>query len=162
MNQGQLEGILHIADERQDGQLRDPMFPLRPLRGGNIVPRQVIRELRLRPGLLLKADPRGRAHWPDRHDRRPPARRIRRQTHLYDATALDPQPMIKLEHDPTELTTRVIDILAPIGFGQRGLIVAPPRTGKTILLQNIAKGIHANYPDVELWPAARSTSGRRK
>ncbi len=69
---------------------------------------------------------------------------------LYDATALDPAPVIKLEHDPAEVTTRTIDILAPIGFGQRGLIVAPPRTGKTILLQNMAKGIHANYPDVEL------------
>ncbi len=72
------------------------------------------------------------------------------KTALYDATALDPQPFIKLEHNPAELTTRVIDILAPVGFGQRGLIVAPPRTGKTILLQNIAKGIHANYPNVEL------------
>ncbi len=58
--------------------------------------------------------------------------------------------MLKLEHDPAELTTRVIDILTPIGFGQRGLIVAPPRTGKTILMQNIARGIHANYPNVEL------------
>jgi transcription termination factor Rho len=44
----------------------------------------------------------------------------------------------------------MIDILTPVGFGQRGLIVAPPRTGKTILLQNIAKGIHHNYPDTEL------------
>src|SRR6185437_14730583 len=61
-----------------------------------------------------------------------------------------PHPMLKLEHSATELTTRVIDILAPVGFGQRGLIVAPPRTGKTILMQNIAKGIHANYPKVEL------------
>ena len=57
---------------------------------------------------------------------------------------------MKLEHDPAEMTTRAIDILAPVGFGQRGLIVAPPRTGKTILMQNIAKGIHANYPEVEL------------
>jgi transcription termination factor Rho len=48
------------------------------------------------------------------------------------------------------LTSRVIDILAPVGFGQRGLIVAPPRTGKTILMQNIARGIAANYPKSEL------------
>src|SRR5256714_10276788 len=58
--------------------------------------------------------------------------------------------MLKLEHNPAELTTRIIDILAPVGFGQRGLIVAPPRTGKTILMQNIARGIHANYPDIQL------------
>ena len=72
------------------------------------------------------------------------------KTALYDATALDPQPVMKLEHNPAELDTRIIDILAPVGFGQRGLIVAPPRTGKTILLQNIAKGIHHNYPNVQL------------
>jgi transcription termination factor Rho len=69
---------------------------------------------------------------------------------MYDGTALDPSPQIKLEHNPTEFTTRVIDILAPIGFGQRGLILAPPRTGKTILLQNIARGIHHNYPAVQI------------
>jgi transcription termination factor Rho len=58
--------------------------------------------------------------------------------------------MIKLEHDPNEMTTRVMDILTPVGFGQRGLLVAPPRSGKTILMQNVAKGIHANYPNVQL------------
>ena len=79
---------------------------------------------------------------PDRIRRNHPAVRIHR--------ALDPEPVLRLEHNPTEFTTRVIDILAPVGFGQRGLIVAPPRTGKTILLQNIARGIHANYPDVQL------------
>src|SRR5688572_4771066 len=69
---------------------------------------------------------------------------------LYDSTPVDPRPMIKLEHNPEELTTRCIDILAPVGFGQRGLIVAPPRSGKTILLQNIARGVHANYPNAQL------------
>ena len=69
---------------------------------------------------------------------------------LYDSTALDPEPMIRLEHSPTEFTTRIIDILAPVGFGQRGLIVSPPRSGKTMLLQNIARGIHHNYPEVQL------------
>jgi len=63
---------------------------------------------------------------------------------------MDPEPVLRLEHNPAELTTRVIDILTPVGFGQRGLIVAPPRSGKTILLQNIAKGIGHNYPHVEL------------
>jgi transcription termination factor Rho len=148
---GQLEGILHIPDERQDGQLRDPDQPLRPLRAGNVVvPRPLIRELRLRPGLLLTGPQKGRTLArvqtiegcsPDEYIAKTP---------LYEATALDPQPMLKLEHNPAELTTRIIDILAPVGFGQRGLIVAPPRTGKTILLQNIARGIHANYPDVKL------------
>jgi transcription termination factor Rho len=121
------------------------------VRGNVAVPKQVIRELRLRPGLLLRGQPRGRyldrfesieGHSVDEyHDKLP----------LYDATALDPEPQIKLEHNPAEPTTRIIDILCPIGFGQRGLIVAPPRTGKTILLQNIAKGIHANHPNATLY-----------
>jgi transcription termination factor Rho len=147
---GQLEGILHIADERQDGQLRDPAHPLRPLKGGIVVPRNVIRDLRLRPGLLLRADQRGRAigriHL---IEGRAPDEYVDKVS-MYDATALDPQPVMKLEHDPAELTTRAIDILAPVGFGQRGLIVAPPRSGKTILMQNMARGIHANYPNVQL------------
>ncbi len=150
MTNGQVEGILQVADERQDGELRDPLHPLRPARGNFIVPRQTIRELRLRPGLLLRGAPRGRVLGRiETIEGRSPDEYVEK-TALYDATALDPQPVMKLEHNPAELTTRVIDILAPVGFGQRGLIVAPPRTGKTILMQNIARGIHANYPHVQL------------
>ena len=54
------------------------------------------------------------------------------------------------EIHPKDVSMRAIDILTPIGFGQRGLIVAPPRTGKTVLLQNIANSISANSPDVKL------------
>jgi len=57
---GQLEGILQFADERQDGQLRDPQHLLRPVRGNITVPRQLIRDMHLRPGLLLSGSPRGR------------------------------------------------------------------------------------------------------
>ena len=150
-NSNLLEGILHIADERQDGQLRDPAQPGRPLKGGIVVPRNVIRDLKLRPGLLLRADQRGRAIGRIQSiEGRPVEDYAEFATHIYDSTALDPQPMIKLEHNPTEFTTRIMDILTPVGFGQRGLIVAPPRSGKTILMQNIARGIHANYPDTEL------------
>ncbi len=150
MNNGHVEGILQFADERQDGQLRDPVHPLRPARGNLLVARQLIRELRLRPGLLLRGSPKGRMlNRIDTIEGRPPGEYIERLP-LYDATALDPQPFMRLEHNPAELTTRIIDILAPVGFGQRGLIVAPPRTGKTILMQNIARGIHANYPQVQL------------
>lgn len=150
MSTDQLEGILQFTDERRDGQLRDPMHPLRPLRGGVVVPRQMIRELHLRPGLMIKGDHKGKM-LKSVHtiEGRTPDEYIARTT-LYDSTALDPQPVMKLEHNPAEFTTRAIDIIAPVGFGQRGLIVAPPRTGKTILLQNIARGIHANYPNTQL------------
>jgi transcription termination factor Rho len=65
-------------------------------------------------------------------------------------TPLYPEEMINLEHIPDDLSTRVINLLTPIGKGQRGLIVAPPRTGKTILLQKIANSITANHKEVYL------------
>ena len=65
-----------------------------------------------------------------------------------DLTPLHPTRRLKLCGDPTELSTRVVDIVAPIGMGQRGLIVSPPRAGKTILLQKMAKTVLANDPDV--------------
>jgi transcription termination factor Rho len=147
---GILEGILHFKDDRADGQLRDPAHPLRQVQGGIFVSRQLIRELHLRPGLMVKGQPKGRHLTRLQSVEGFSPQEYAERTHIYEGTALDPHPMMRLEHDPNEITTRMIDILTPIGFGQRGLIVAPPRTGKTILLQNIAKGIHANYPDTEL------------
>jgi hypothetical protein len=55
-----LEGILHFKDDRSDGQLRDPAHPLRPLSGGVFVSRQLIKELHLRPGLMVKGQPKGK------------------------------------------------------------------------------------------------------
>lgn len=70
---------------------------------------------------------------------------------LFDnLTPLYPQERLKLEHNPAEYTTRIVDLMAPLGKGQRGLIVAPPRTGKTVLLQNIANAIATNHPEVKL------------
>ncbi len=70
---------------------------------------------------------------------------------LFDnLTPLYPEERFKLEHDPKVLTSRVVDLMSPLGKGQRALIVAPPRTGKTVLLQNIAESISINYPDVTL------------
>lgn len=65
-------------------------------------------------------------------------------------TPLFPDRRINLETKPEEVSMRVMDILTPIGFGQRGLIVAPPRTGKTVLLQKIANSISANHPKAHL------------
>ncbi|MBP5531772.1 MAG: transcription termination factor Rho, partial [Lentisphaeria bacterium] len=61
-----------------------------------------------------------------------------------------PTSRLVLERDPADYSTRVVDLVSPIGKGQRGLIVAPPRTGKTVLLQKIAKSIRANNPEVTL------------
>ncbi|MCM2139750.1 transcription termination factor Rho [Vagococcus fluvialis] len=70
--------------------------------------------------------------------------------HFPALTALYPDKQIKLETHKTRLATRMIDIFAPVGFGQRGLIVAPPKAGKTSVIKEIANGISKNYPDVEL------------
>ena len=64
-----------------------------------------------------------------------------------DLTAIHPDKRLKLECDPADLSMRIIDLITPIGKGQRGLIVAPPRTGKTILLQQMANSIIRNHPE---------------
>ena len=79
--------------------------------------------------------------------------KIRHKVHFDNLTPLYPNERFRMELDvPTtkDLSPRVIDLVAPLGKGQRGLIVAPPRTGKTVLLQNIAHSITANHPDCYL------------
>ncbi len=67
-----------------------------------------------------------------------------------DLTPIYPDKQIKLEYDTKVLSTRIMDLMAPIGFGQRGLIVSPPKAGKTTLLKEIANGLTHNYPDVHI------------
>ena len=79
--------------------------------------------------------------------------KVRHKVHFDNLTPLYPDKRLRLEiDDPTrrDLSPRVIDIVAPIGKGQRALIVAPPRTGKTVLLQNIAQSVTANHPECYL------------
>ena len=64
-----------------------------------------------------------------------------------DLTPLHPDQRIQLETAAEEVSTRIVDLIVPIGFGQRGLIVSPPRAGKTILMQKMAKAVLANYPE---------------
>ncbi|MBQ7191075.1 MAG: transcription termination factor Rho [Kiritimatiellae bacterium] len=79
-----------------------------------------------------------------------PAAEARRTTHFEDLTPLFPTRRIRLESKPEELSMRIMDIFTPVGFGQRGLIVAPPRTGKTVLMQKMANAISENHPDAVL------------
>jgi transcription termination factor Rho len=67
-----------------------------------------------------------------------------------DLTAIDPHDRIRLETGPEPLGMRVMDLLTPVGKGQRGLIVAPPRSGKTVLLQQIAAAVAVNHPEIHL------------
>lgn len=73
-----------------------------------------------------------------------------KRTRFEDLTAIYPNRHLKLEIEKTPIANRVIDLISPIGFGQRGLIVSPPKAGKTTLLKDIATGITKNFPDVVL------------
>jgi transcription termination factor Rho len=72
------------------------------------------------------------------------------QRNFDELTPIDPHERIRLETGKEPLTTRVMDLLTPIGKGQRGLIVAPPRTGKTILLQHLAQAVAQNHPEMHI------------
>ncbi|HET7478487.1 MAG TPA: transcription termination factor Rho [Rubrobacteraceae bacterium] len=74
----------------------------------------------------------------------------KRRQNFDDLTPLYPQERLRLEWKPNDIAPRVIDLVAPIGKGQRGLIVSPPKAGKTTIMQQIAQSIASNYPDVKL------------
>ena len=80
--------------------------------------------------------------------RTPDASPARRRFH--DLTPLHPHRRLRLEHPASGLAGRVVDLLAPVGKGQRGLLVAPPRTGKTVLLQQLAAAVAGNHPECRL------------
>jgi transcription termination factor Rho len=75
----------------------------------------------------------------------------KRRQNFDDLTPLFPQDRLRLEWKPNDLASRVIDLVAPIGKGQRGMIVSPPKAGKTTILKQIAQSIAANYPEVKLF-----------
>ncbi|GEM00995.1 transcription termination factor Rho [Halolactibacillus halophilus] len=72
------------------------------------------------------------------------------RVHFPALTPLYPDRLMHLELEPKQLSTRIMDVATPVGFGQRGLVVAPPKAGKTVLLKEIANSISANHPDVKL------------
>ena len=75
----------------------------------------------------------------------------RKRANFDDLTPLYPSERLRLEWKPNDIAPRVIDLVAPIGKGQRGLIVSPPKAGKTTILQQIAQSVAANYPEVKLF-----------
>lgn len=79
------------------------------------------------------------------------AEEVKKRPHFQALTPLYPEERIKLETDPDKYSTRVMDLVTPIGLGQRGLIVAPPKAGKTSLLKEIANAIVKNKPNAKLF-----------
>ena len=138
------------------GFLRSPDNNYDRVRSDPFVPGTMIEKFQLRQGVMISGMVQ--------HARRQQGPRLKEITDVdgmppeeyvnvkpFDAlTAINPERWLRLETGPDPLSTRVMDLLTPLGRGQRALIVAPPRTGKTILLQHIANGISTNYPDVKL------------
>jgi transcription termination factor Rho len=129
----------HYAAQPADAYVPGPLIQRFGLREGLLVagPTEAVKK-GSGPRLARVEHIEGEA--PDKYPRR----------NFDDLTPIDPHEQITLETGAEPLTTRVMDLLTPIGKGQRGLIVAPPRTGKTILLQHIAQAVVRNHPEMHL------------
>jgi|SRR5579883_662450 len=137
------------------GFLRNPARHYAPTQQDAYVPGQLIDKYNLAEGVLLGGplEPPRRGSGPrlaavEQIEGGDP--KLYRRREWDELTAVDPTKWIRLETGPEPLTTRVMDMFTPIGMGQRGLIVAPPRSGKTVLLSHIAQAVIANYPEMYL------------
>lgn len=150
------EGVLEILPDGF-GFLRSPDYSYLPGPDDIYVSPSQIRRFNLRTGDLVS----GQIRPPKESERyfallkveainhEPPEENITRP--LFDnLIPYYPTEKIKLEYDPNDYSTRVMDLITPIGKGQRGMIVAAPRTGKTMLLQSIAKAIRKNHKEIHL------------
>ncbi|MER5217353.1 transcription termination factor Rho [Streptomyces sp. NPDC002838] len=141
-------GVLDI-DTNGKGHLRP--LDLLPSPADLQVPPALIRRYGLRKGDLIdgvRGTQRALTEVARVNGRTPDDDRSRR--HFHDLTPLHPRERLRLEHPAAGLAGRVIDLIAPVGKGQRGLIVAPPKTGKTVLLQQIAAAVAGNHPEARL------------
>jgi transcription termination factor Rho len=137
------------------GFLRSPDNTYARERSDPFVPGTMIEKYGLRQGVMIKGtvQPARRQQGPRLReitdvDGMPPDEYLNVKT--FDAkTPVNPNQWFHLETGPVPLTTRVLDLLTPLGRGQRALIVAPPRSGKTIFLQHISQGMTANFPEVK-------------
>jgi transcription termination factor Rho len=129
-----------------------------PLPGDPYVSTSQIRGLRLREGSMVTGPVRG----PRKREKHPSLQSVDlvegvspeeagARPLMHDMTPLVPNRRLRVEHEPAARGTRIIDLLVPIGAGQRGVIVAPPKAGKTMLLQEVAKGISINHPEIPLF-----------
>lgn len=150
------EGVLEIL-EQGNGFLRSPDYNYLPGPDDIYVSQSQIKRFGLRTGDTVS----GQIRPPKENERHFALLRVEavnfespdlaKEKTLFDnLTPLFPNRRINLEHYPNELSTRIVNLLAPIGMGQRGLIVSPPKAGKTMLLQKIANAITHNHPAIKL------------
>lgn len=150
-----VEGILELST-KQSGHLLDPKRSGRKTDDMPFVSKDMVKRLRLKSGSYIKA-----TAIQNKGQQGPLVKDIetidgleieqrRRKLPFNQLTSLPPEDRIRLENKDGRMTTRVVDLFCPVGKGQRGLIVAPPRTGKTTLLHDIACGVKENHPECHL------------
>jgi transcription termination factor Rho len=150
------DGTLEIMPDHF-GFLRSPEQSYLPGPDDIYVSPSQVRRFGLRKGMIVKGlirPPKESERYfallrVDEVNGRPPGK-IHGMSNFEDLTPLHPEQRFILETTPDEIECRIIDLVAPVGKGQRALIVAPPRTGKTVLLQKMTKAIRKNYPDVRI------------
>ena len=153
--EGPFEGVLEMHPKGY-GFLRDPKKNYAAEDNNPFVSSSVVEKYRLRAGVLVKGDvgPGTRNQGPRLQDVELidgyTLEEYEKIKHFDELTPINPHEQIKLEIGKTPVTMRVMDLLCPIGKGQRALLVAPPRTGKTMLLQDIANSVTENHPEIHL------------
>lgn len=147
-------GIVEILENGKYGQI------INPVRNGYVdvsdpyIAHDLLRRFSLRRGQKVDAHILPRSNFPnpkvisiDRIDGLP-IERVLERPNFSDLESIIPSKQLLLEHDNSSLSMRMLDLFCPLAKGQRGLIVAPPRTGKTLLLQDIARSLRINYPKI--------------
>jgi transcription termination factor Rho len=153
-NLAPVEGVLDTEAKGPNAFLRQIRRNLLPGPEDAELPKNLVQKLRLRQGqyITAMAQMRGQKGLVQKVDTvdGSPVEGAPRLPHFNDLTSIDPVERIKLEHGNREMVTRVLDLIAPLGKGQRALIVSPPKAGKTIMLQRIAQAVLANHPEIHV------------
>jgi transcription termination factor Rho len=147
------EGLIEVSG-KGFGFLRDPKRNYAQSPHDIFVTPEVVRKHALRDGLWIKGEIRRGSRGPQLFKlvliNGEDPEKYRNLPVFEELTSINPLERIRLETVPDRYTTRVMDLMTPVGKGQRGLIVAPPRTGKTTLLQHIAGAVVKNHPEMKL------------
>ena len=148
----EVDGVLYMKSNGQ-GLLVQSSNNYAPAPGDALVPRGIIDKHRLDQGIRLSGVGIYRStglelQTLEQIEGMPVEEYQELRRPFQDLISIDPEEQFKLETEPERLTTRVLDLLVPIGRGQRCLVVAPPKAGKTTLLKDIAHGIETNHPEV--------------